>query len=184
MCQYDALCDIGRHKPQTVCPRTGRSGGYASTEPVAFTQPAVKKSTPVPSGGGSRTEDSRPWWSSGVCLAMLFGMWLLASAKTGGTVTLWVVLGCVLLVAVPAGIASDLMYRCHAWLNDGTRRCRKPRKGFLMRCRHHQGQMVIAYDVAAAVASLVTVVNFLVAVRILGHASEFDFTLLTVGVGR
>ena len=107
-------------------------------------------------------------------------MWVLASVTAGGTVDLLVVLVGGLLVVVPAGIASGLMYRCHAWLKDGTRRCRKPRKGFMSRCRHHQGQIVIAYDVAALVASAVAVVNFFLAVRILGHASEFDLTPITL----
>ncbi|SIN55806.1 Uncharacterised protein [Mycobacteroides abscessus subsp. abscessus] len=181
MCQYDPLCDVGRHKPQTVCPRTGRSGGYVPTEPIAFTEPMVKKTAPL--GEGGQPDDLHPWTNSAVCVAVLFGMWLLASAKTGGTVTLWVVLVGVLLVAIPAGIASGLLYRCHAWLNDGTRRCRKPRKGFMMRCRHHQGQMVVAYDVAALIAGAVMFVNGLLGFWVLVRASEFDFTPLFVGMG-
>lgn len=185
MCDEDSRCRVRHHRPGTICPYTkqvSRGSGYASREPTKFTQPVVKKSIPARAGSGERPEDLRPWRNSGVCVIVLLGMWFLAAAKTGGTVTLWVVLIGVLLVLVPARIASHLMYRCHAWLNDGTRRCQKPRKGFLSRCRHHQGQAVIACDVAAAIASLVAAVNFLVAIRILTHASAIDLLPASLSV--
>ncbi|BBZ83318.1 hypothetical protein PP568_09845 [Mycobacteroides abscessus] len=51
-----------------------------------------------------------------------------------------------------------------------------------MRCRHHQGQVVIAYDMGAAIATLVAIVNFFVAVRILTHASRFDLLPASLSV--
>lgn len=181
MCDEDSRCRVKHHRPGTVCPYTKRAsrGGYVDSQPIRFTEPLAKKNA---ASAGGRTGDWRPWTNSGVCLAVLLGMWVFASAKIGGTVTLGVVVVGVLLVVIPAGIASNLMYRCHAWLNDGTRRCRKARKGVLMRCRHHQGQVVIAYDMGAAIATLVAIVNFFVAVRILTHASRFDLLPASLSV--
>ncbi|MBN7483761.1 MULTISPECIES: hypothetical protein [Mycobacteroides] len=53
----------------------------------------------------------------------------------------------------------------------------------MMRCRHHQGQMVVAYDVAALIAGAVMFVNGLLGFWVLVRASEFDFTPLFVGMG-
>ncbi|SLG88069.1 Uncharacterised protein [Mycobacteroides abscessus subsp. abscessus] len=42
--------------------------------------------------------------------------------------------------------------------------------------------MVIAYDMGAAIATLVAIVNFFVAVRILTHASRFDLLPASLSV--
>lgn len=183
MCDQDPRCRTQHHRPGTICPyskRTSRSSSYVPSEPTTFTAPSVKTGTPAPAGGPTRLDDRSPRTSSAICAALFLAMWLLATAKTGGIVTLPLILVGGVLVAIPAAIASGLMYHCHAWLNNGMRRCRKPRKGFMMRCRHHEGQIVIAYDLAALLASAIAVANAILALRILRHASEFDFTPITL----
>lgn len=182
MCDQDLRCRTQHHRPGTICPyskRASRRSSYIPSEPIKFTAPSVKKGTPALVGGRTRLDDRRPWTSSAICAALFLAMSLLATAKTGGIVTLPLILVGGLLVAIPAAIASGLMYHCHAWLNSGMRRCRKPRKGVMMRCRHHEGQLVIAYDVAALLASAVAVVNAFLALRILSSASELDLTPIT-----
>jgi len=183
MCDEDLRCRTQHHRPGTICPyskRGSRGSGYVPSEPIKFNGPVVKKSTTAPASRPVRHDDWRPWKSSGVCIAVLLAMCFFATTRTGGIVNLPLVLVGGLLVVIPAGIASSLMYRCHAWLNNETRRCQKPRKGFMMRCRHHQGQIVVAYDVAALVAGAVAMVNSWLAFQILRHANEFDLTPITL----
>jgi hypothetical protein len=135
-----------------------RGSGYVPAEPIKFNGPAVKKLTTAPA--------SRPV--------------LLGDDKDRRHREPPAGSRRALLAVIPARIASSLMYRCHAWLNNETRRRQKPCKGFMMRCRHHQGQIIVAYDVAALIAGAVAMVNSWLAFQILRHANGFDLTPITL----
>lgn len=62
-------------------------------------------------------------------------------------------------VGLPAGLAAHWLSRCSGWLNDGSRRCRQPRAGFLRRCAQHSEQVITWYDVAGAVAAVLAATN-------------------------
>lgn len=79
---------------------------------------------------------------------------------------LWLVIFGVLAIIVPAALACEWTYQCSAWINDGTARCRRPRAGFLRRCHDHGHAMVTLYDVAAAAAVVIAVINLLILYRV------------------
>ncbi|MBE5507663.1 hypothetical protein E3G54_004998 [Mycobacteroides abscessus] len=66
-----------------------------------------------------------------------------------------------LFLGLPFLIAAELLRTCGAWINDGTRRCRRPRQGFLRRCGDHQGQIATGYDLSGALAFGIGVLNVL-----------------------
>lgn len=74
---------------------------------------------------------------------------------------LWLMILGVLAIGVPAVLAGQWTYQCSAWINDGTSRCRRPRAGFLRRCHDHGHAVVTPYDMAAAVAAIIAVINLL-----------------------
>jgi len=75
---------------------------------------------------------------------------------------LWLAIFGILAIGVPAVLAARWTYQCSAWINDGTARCRRPRAGFLRRCHDHGHAVVTPYDMAAAVAAIIAVINLLV----------------------
>lgn len=87
--------------------------------------------------------------------------WMLVLHWWNGTVTLWgIVLGSLLLVA-PFLIGAELLSKCRAWINDGSRRCEQRRKGLLRRCSDHRSQALTSYDAAGGLSILIGAVNFL-----------------------
>ena len=79
---------------------------------------------------------------------------------------LWLVIFGMLAVGVPVVLAGRWTYECSAWINDGTARCRRPRAGFLRRCHDHGHAVVTPYDVAAAAAVVIAVINLLILYRV------------------
>lgn len=75
---------------------------------------------------------------------------------------LWLAIFGILAIGVPAVLAARWTYQCSAWINDGTARCRRPRAGFLRRCHDHGHAVVTPYDMAAAVAAIIAVINLLI----------------------
>ena len=69
------------------------------------------------------------------------------------------IIATLIAVGLPAGLAAYWLSRCSGWLNDGSRRCRQPRIGFLRRCAHHSEQVITWYDFAGAVAAVLAAVN-------------------------
>jgi len=98
----------------------------------------------------------------------------LTGSAAGGDLIFWLLLATfvhdhfwlaffgVLAIVFPVALALQWTYQCSAWINSGTSRCRRPRAGFLQRCRHHTRVMMTQYDAAAAVAIAIAVVNALV----------------------
>lgn len=97
--------------------------------------------------------------------------WMALLHWWNGTVTLWgIVLG-TLLLAGPFLIGAELLSKCRAWINDGSRRCEQPRQGFLRRCADHRAQALTLYDVAGGLSILIGVVNVLALMTVvLGRA--------------
>lgn len=73
----------------------------------------------------------------------------------------------VVAVVVPAALAAQWTYQCSAWINDGTARCRRRRAGFMRRCHVHSQAMITKYDVAAAAAAIIAVINVLILIACL-----------------
>jgi hypothetical protein len=86
-------------------------------------------------------------------------VWLLFLRWWDGTDPRWgVALGTVLLL-LPFVIGGMLLSKCHAWINDGTRRCKHRRKGFMRRCFHHRSQALTLYDAAGGLSIAIGVLN-------------------------
>ncbi|WP_301122592.1 hypothetical protein [Mycolicibacterium fortuitum] len=97
--------------------------------------------------------------------------WLFFLRWWDDTYTLWgITLGAVLL-ALPFVIGGMLLSKCSAWLNDGSRRCEQPRRGFLSRCADHKSRTVTPYDVAGGLSILIGVVNVVVLTSVLSGGS-------------
>lgn len=176
MCQYHPRCKTDKHNPETVCPRTGRSGLSGSysqePEPIGLTASTPKQNTPRKTGGSTRPDDwPLPQGAFGVLA--LIGMWVLASNVMGETIDLPTFIAGLALVTIPAGATANLTYHCNAWIKDGTRRCRNPRNGITVRCQHHSGKL-ITYDLIAFLTGCITVVNFIIALHALQQAPSID----------
>lgn len=74
----------------------------------------------------------------------------------------WLILLGAVAIGLPAALAAQWTYRCSAWINDGTARCRRPRVGLMQRCHHHGGAMITQYDAAAGAAAIIAVINALI----------------------
>lgn len=129
-------------------------------------------SAPVRTGGAAagRTRDRAPHVGAGGSVIDLLA-WMALLHWWNGTVTLWgIVLG-TLLLAGPFLTGAELLSKCRAWINDGSRRCEQPRQGFLRRCADHRAQALTLYDVAGGLSILIGVVNVLALMTVvLGRA--------------
>lgn len=95
-------------------------------------------------------------------------------ATAGADFTLWVLLAWIvrdhfwllllgaIAIVLPAALAAEWTYRCSAWTNDGTARCRRLRAGFMQRCHSHRRATITQYDVAAAAAAIIAAINALI----------------------
>lgn len=156
MCQYSRRCPTGTHRPGTVCPYVGRGTSAVRTpsQLPAIRPPRSSRSTSAVSRyqraalttGGLSLADALAWW---IWLAVFWEPHL-------DRVTLATIL---VAAGVPAGLATYWLARCSGWLDDGSRRCRQPRTGFLRRCAQHRNQVITWYDVAGGIAAVVAVFN-------------------------
>lgn len=159
MCQYNASCPIGRHRPGTVCPySSGRA--YGTGRPPAWAGPTV---VARPSAAGPRRYRTSAA-SAGVSLGDLLIVIVVAAATdrcyedTGW----WGVMLAVLAVVLPFALATWLTWTCTAWNGTVEGRCGNPRHGW-RRCEKpghgRTKQFVTAPELAAVVSVLVGVVN-------------------------
>ena len=166
MCQYDARCKVGTHRPGTVCPYAGVRGSYGwGVSPPIQQAPtgSVRSGRPTAgTAGGLGPAPQMGAIGSGIDLLA----WLLALKWWDGTLTVGVILAGVVLVAVPFLIGGELLSKCRAWINDGSRRCEQPRHGFLRRCADHRSQALTLYDVAGGLSILLGVLNVLVLMNV------------------
>lgn len=161
MCQYDSRCRVGRHRPGTVCPYDSRRAyGWSMSVPPAPLGAVSAPSGDAGRGVAGRSGDRAPLVGAGGS-AMDFVAWMLVLHWWDGRVTLWGIVVGILLLAAPFLIGGELLSRCRAWINDGSRRCEQPRKGFLRRCSDHRSQALTLYDVAGGLSILVGVANIL-----------------------
>ena len=173
MCQYDSRCDVGHHKPTTICPyqrRHGRSTGNNGTPNYSASRSSNGTATSVAPAGANRAgavDRSPQLWGGLSVIDLLFLLLLLS--RWDGTWTVWtIVIG--LLVLLPFLIGWDLLSKCRAWLNDGTRRCEQPRKGFLHRCFDHRSQALTVYDAAGGLSLAVGCFNAVAALSALAQS--------------
>lgn len=167
MCQYDSRCRVGRHRPNTVCPYDVRGSYGWSMSPPA---PSVAVSGPCGAGGvgstGRAAADRAPHVGACGSLIDLLAWILVLHWWDGTTLTAWRIALGILLLAAPFAIGGELLSKCRAWINDGSRRCERPRHGLLRRCADHRSQALTLYDVAGGLSILVGVVNVLILMRV------------------
>lgn len=164
MCQYDSRCRVGRHRPGTICPYD-TSGGYRWTMSPPLQSATVSASSSGAAGAAAgRNVDRAPQWEAGGSILDLLVFMVVLHRWESFWTTETVLL--VLLLMLPFLIGLDLLGKCRAWINDGSRRCEQPRKGLLHRCADHRSQMLTMYDFAGGLSILIGVVNVLALVGV------------------
>ncbi len=156
MCQYNPRCPTGRHRPGTVCSYAGWRGSTVRirSQPNTIHTPSSARPRLTWSHhqgaalvtAGVSFADTLVWW---IWLAVIWDPRLYRVT----------IIATLIAVGLPAGLAAYWLSRCSGWLNDGSRRCRQPRIGFLRRCAHHSEQVITWYDFAGAVAAVLAAVN-------------------------
>lgn len=175
MCQYDPLCTVGRHRPGTICPRSGAG----ASRRIIFRGPSpLPRRTTAPSAPRSVARPAtEPRYRSSVAASGLTGADLLAIIVIALTwdryyeATGWIgVVIVLLLVLLPFAAAYWLTSTCTAWNGTVDGRCKKRRRG-LRRCElagHGRAAQPItlpeAVAVVCAIAGVVNVVIFVVRV--------------------
>ena len=166
MCQYDSRCRVGRHRPGTVCPYATRgSYGWSAAPPTHRVAPSAP-SDAGRAGSAGRTVDWAPHVGAGGSGIDLLAWMLVLHWWDGTTLTAWGIALGTLLLAAPFVIGGELLSKCRAWINDGSRRCEQPRHGFLRRCADHRSQALTLYDVAGGLSILLGVLNVLVLMNV------------------
>lgn len=142
-----------------------------SREPVPAAPP---RAPAVARGGGSSSSIN---WSdrtsevgaasSGTDLLV----WVVFLDGWDGTFTLWRAIFGLLLLGLPFAIGALVLSKCGAWLNDGSRRCKQPRSGFLRRCFDHRSQVVTWYDVWGGLSIAIGVLNVVLLILALSGGS-------------
>lgn len=175
MCQYDSRCRVGRHRPGTICPYAGHtphSGGFgwsANYGSTGQTKSAGSSGTDNIRGAVQASERGPQLWGGGSVVDLL--VWIIFLYRWDGVLTAQVIIVGGLLMLLPFFIGLELLSKCHAWINDGTRRCENPRKGFMRRCSHHRSQALTLYDAAGGLSMLIGCLNVLAFLNALGHQS-------------
>ena len=165
MCQYVHRCKVKKHWPTTVCPYTHRGGGRTSPS-----QSAVASSRPTTAhlaGSSERQQNKRVAQAGAGGSSFDLLLWVFIVLHWDGEVTLRAVIIAISFVGVPFAIGWWLLRECGAWINDGTRRCRRIRQGFLRRCFDHREQALTARDLAGALSLGIGCLNALILVAAL-----------------
>lgn len=161
---------MGRHRPGTICPYAGHGWSSSGLGDLVNYGGASRSTNALGSSTGGvvhgRPVDRAPQVWGGISTADLLILVLLVP-RPHGSWTLWMIT--VVLVVAPFGIGWELLSKCRAWINDGTRRCEQPRKGFLHRCADHRSQALTSYDAAGALSLLIGCVNVLVLFSVVLH---------------
>ncbi|CPW42277.1 hypothetical protein [Mycobacteroides abscessus] len=79
----------------------------------------------------------------------------------------WLMFFGVIAIGLPVALAAEWSYRCSAWINDGTARCRRPRAGFMRRCHDHGTALFTQYDAAATASVVIAFLNVLILIAVL-----------------
>lgn len=157
-------------------------GGSSSNSPQSYSTPVYQPrarssgSATSSSGRASGGSSSINWSdrtsevgaaSSGTDLLV----WVVFLDGWDGTFTLWRAIFGLLLLGLPFAIGALVLSKCGAWLNDGSRRCKQPRSGFLRRCFDHRSQVVTWYDVWGGLSIAIGVLNVVLLIVALSGGS-------------
>lgn len=150
-------------------------GGSSSNSPQSYSTPVYGSATS--SSGRAWGGSSSINWSdrtsevgaasSGTDLLV----WVVFLDAWDGTFTLWRAIFGLLLLGLPFAIGALVLSKCGAWLNDGSRRCKQPRSGFLRRCFDHRSQTVTGYDVWGGLSIAIGVLNVVLLILALSGGS-------------
>lgn len=163
---------IKGHRTASAAAACPRCGGYGSYSPRSYSPPGYQPQSGTvsasPTGAGSaaagrRVDRAPQLGAGGSILDLLVFMVVLHRWESFWTISTAML---VLLLMLPFLIGLDLLSKCRAWINDRSRRCEQPRKGFLHRCVDHRSQPLTMYDVAGVLSILIGVVNVLVLIGV------------------
>lgn len=153
---------------EAECPKCGPEMRAARVQPPTYAHTSRAPRVTNSAGGSGTTAAPaviRRARQTGGAAGADFIVWIVLAQIVRDH--LWLMLLGMLFIGVPVALAAQWTYQCSAWVNDGTARCRRPRAGFLRRCHDHGHAIVTWYDLAAAAAAAIAVINLLILIKCL-----------------